>query len=139
MRKIPNEKIWQAIACLTCTVVLWIYLDDFGASEFSGGWLTGPLFRMADLGGVLFLLALLLTFFLPRIAGTIALAAALLCLPFYLYILMPGPYQWIFKGESSIPNSRPFYWNNWAIVGVLSLLFAAFLGLRSYCKVQVDA
>ena len=28
--------MWQAIACLTCTVVPWIYLDDFGASEFSG-------------------------------------------------------------------------------------------------------
>jgi len=28
--------------------------DDFGASEFSGGRLTGPLFKMADLGSVLF-------------------------------------------------------------------------------------
>lgn len=138
MGKIPNEKLSQAIACLTCTVVLWIHLDDYGASEFSGGWLTGPLFRMADLSSTLVLLALLLTFFLRRIAGTIALVATLLCLPFYLYILMPGPYQWIFKGESSVPFSRPFFWNNWAVVGVFSLLFAAFLSLRSYYKVRVD-
>jgi len=34
----------EAVACLACTAVLWIHLDDFGASEFSGGWLTGPLF-----------------------------------------------------------------------------------------------
>ena len=38
----------QAIACLTCTVVLWVHLDDFGTSEFSGGRLIEPLFKMAD-------------------------------------------------------------------------------------------
>jgi hypothetical protein len=27
-----------------------MHLDDFGASEFGGGWLTGPLSKMADLG-----------------------------------------------------------------------------------------
>jgi len=139
MGKFRKEKMWQSIACLTCTVVLWIHLDDFGASEFSGGWLTGPLFKMADHGSTLFLLALPLTFFFRRIAGTIALAAALLCLPFYLYILMPGPYHWIFKGEYSNPVSRPFYWNNWAVVGVCSLLFVAVLSLRSYSKLHVDA
>jgi hypothetical protein len=91
MGKFQKEKTLQAIACLTCTVVLWFHLDDFGASEFSGGRLTGPLFKMADLGSVLFLLALLLTFFLRRTAATIALAATLLCFPFYLYVLMQGP------------------------------------------------
>jgi hypothetical protein len=137
MRKVPKEKMWQAIACLACTAVLWIHLDDFGASEFSGGWLTGPLFKMADLGSLLFLVALVLTFFLRRTAATIALTATVLCFPFYLYIVMPGPYRWIFKGEYSVPLSRPFAWDNWAVVGVLSLLFAAILSLRSYSKVQV--
>ena len=54
MGKFPKEKMWQAIACLVCTVVLWVHLDDFGASEFSGGRLTGPLFKMANLGSLLF-------------------------------------------------------------------------------------
>ena len=54
MGKLPKENVWQAIACLACTVVLWIHLDDFGASEFGGGWLTGPLFKMADLGSLFF-------------------------------------------------------------------------------------
>jgi hypothetical protein len=130
-----NKKMWQAIACLTCTVVLWVHLDEYGASEFSGGWLTGPLFRMADIGSLLFLLALVLTFFFRQIAATIALAATLLCFPFYLYILMPGPCRWIFKGEYSVALSRPFYWNNWALVGVFSLLFAAFLSLLSFFRV----
>ena len=84
MRKLAKEKTWQAVACLACTVVLWIHLDDFGASEFGGGWLTGSLFRMAGLGCLFFLVASVLTLFLRRTAATIALVAVLLCFPFYL-------------------------------------------------------
>ena len=44
----------QAIACLTCTVVLWVHLDGFGASEFSGGRLPhqvrGSLHQMTETG-----------------------------------------------------------------------------------------
>jgi di/tricarboxylate transporter len=79
-----KEKIWQAIACLACVAVLWIHLDDYGASEFSGGWLTGPLFEMADLSCLFFVVAFVLTFFLRKTAATIALARVLLCFPFYL-------------------------------------------------------
>jgi hypothetical protein len=32
-----SQEMLQAIACLTCTVVLWVHLDGFGASEFSCG------------------------------------------------------------------------------------------------------
>ena len=103
MEKLSKQKVWQAAACLACVGVLWIRLDDFGASEFSGGRITGKLFTMADLGSLLFLVALLLTIFFPRVAAVVALAATLLCLPFYLYILMPGPYRQIFKGEYSVP------------------------------------
>jgi len=138
VRQLPKEKVWQAIACLACTVVLWVHLDDFGASEFGGGRLTGPLFKMAELGASFFLLTVLLTFFLPRTAATIALASTLLCLPFYLYVLMPGPYRWIFKGEYSVPLNEPFHWDNWAAVGVLNLLVVATLSVRSYSRARVD-
>jgi hypothetical protein len=137
-KNFPSKKWWQAIACLACTAVLWVHLDDFGATEFSGGRLTGPLFRLADLGSLLFLVALVLTFFLRRTAATIALAATLLCFPFYLYILMPGPYRLIFKGEYSVPLSGRFHWDSWAVVGVLSLLIVAILSLRSYSKTRAD-
>ena len=138
MRKFPKENLWWAIACLACGVMFWIRLDDFGASEFSGGRLTGPLLKMAGLGSLLFLPALLLTFFLRRTAATIALAAALLCFPFYSYILMPGLFRWIFKGEYSVSLDRPFHWDNWAVVGVFSLVCAVVLSLRSYSTAQVD-
>ena len=134
MEKLSKQKVWQAAACFACVGVLWIRLDDFGASEFSGGRLTGKLFTMADLGSLLFLAALLLTIFFPRVAAVVALAATLLCLPFYLYILMPGPYRQIFKGEYSVPLQRPLVWNSWAVVGVLCLLMATFLSLHSLFK-----
>ena len=134
MEKLNKQKVWQAAACLACVGVLWIRLDDFGASEFCGDRLTGKLFTMADLGSLLFLVALLLTMFFPRVAAAIALVAALLCLPFYLYILMPGPYRQIFKGEYSVPLQRPFVWNNWAVVGAIGLVIAAFWSLHSLCK-----
>jgi hypothetical protein len=134
MEKLRQQKVWQAAAYLACVGVLWIRLDDFGASEFSGGRLTEKLFTMADLGTLLFLAALLLTVFFPRVAAVVALAATLLCLPLYLYILMPGPYRQIFKGEYSVPLQRPFVWDNWAVVGVLSLVVAACLSLDSLRK-----
>lgn len=134
MEKLSKQKLWQAAACLACVGVLWIRMDALGASEFGGGRVTGKLFTMADLGSLLFFVALLLTIFFPRVAAGVALAAALLCLPLYLYVLMPGPYRQIFKGEYSVPLQRPFVWNNWAAVGVLSLVIAAFLSLRTLSK-----
>jgi hypothetical protein len=134
MEKLSKNKVWQAAAYLVCAGVLWIRLDGFGASEFSGGRITGKLFTIAELGSLLFLVALLLAIFFPRVAAAIALAATLLGLPFYLYILMPGPYRQIFKGEYSVPLQRPFVWNNWAAVGVLSLVVAAILSLQSLSK-----
>jgi len=138
MEKVRKEKVWHAISCLACTFVLWVHLDDFGASEFSGGWLTAPMFRMADLGSLLFLVALLMTFFLRRTAAIIAIAATLLCFPFYQFILMPGPCRWIFTGKYSVPYCRPFHGDNWAVMGEFSLLLVAILSVRSYSTVQVE-
>jgi hypothetical protein len=135
MEKIGKEKVWQAVGCLICIVVLSARLDTVGASEFSGGRLTGPLFTMAHIGTLLFPLALALTFFLGRLAAAIALLAAVLCSPLYLYFLLPGPYRWIFKGEYSVPIQRPFSWDNWAIAGILSLLFAAILSFAVFRNV----
>ncbi len=138
MKNFLKEKSYLALSCLACTVVLLARLGNFGDSEFRGSRLTGPLFHMADLGSLLFLLAMLLTFFLRRIAAAIALAATLLCIPLYLYTLMPGPYRWAFKGEYSVPLNGPFHWDNWAMVGIISLLFAVILSLRSYSKAKAD-
>ena len=131
MEKFRKQILWQAATCLFCTGVLWIQLDAYGGSEFSGGHVTGRLFTMAELASLLFFVALLLTISFPRVAAAIVLAATLLCLPFYVYILMPGTYRHIFKSEYAVPLQRSFVWNNWAVVGVLGIVIAAFLSL--YC------
>jgi hypothetical protein len=134
MENLSKHKVWQAAAYLVCAGVLWTRLIGFDYSEFSGGRITGKLFTMAEIGSLLFLVALLLTIFYPRVAAAMALTATLLGSPFCLYALMPGLYRQIFKGEYSAPLQRPLGWNNWAAVGVLSLVIAAFLSLRSLSK-----
>jgi hypothetical protein len=59
MEKFRKQNLWQAAAYLFCTGVLWIHLDAFGGSEFSGGHITGKLFTMAELASLLFSVALL--------------------------------------------------------------------------------
>src|ERR1700722_3795997 len=130
-----RQKIWHAIGCLACAVMLWIHLNDFAASEFGGGLLTAPLTTMAEISSLLFVMALLLTFFRPQFAAAVALAATILCLPLYLYILIPGLYRWIFRGEYAVAFSRTFHWDNWAVAGIFSLMFTAILSLRAYSRV----
>jgi hypothetical protein len=139
MPKFGKQELWQASSCLLCIAVAWARLDDVGASEFGGGRVTGPLFVMAESGSFLFMSAIILTFFHPRIAALIALMASLLCLPLYLYFAAPGPFRWIFKGEYSVPLRTNFVWNNWAIAGMISLLIAISACLRSFSVVGPTA
>ena len=132
MVKFGKQKLLQTGSCLVCLAVAWIRLDDIGASEFIGGRVTGPLFTMAESGSFLFMPALILTFFYPRIAAGIALIASLLYLPLYLYFIAPGPFRWVFKGEYKVPLQGSFVWNNWAIAGITSLIIAVFVCLRSF-------
>ena len=133
MAKLSRQNAWQAVAFLACAGVLWIRLGDFGASEFSGGSLTGKLLTMADVSALLFFSALVFTIFLPRVGAIVALMAIVLCLPLYLYVVMPGPYRGIFKGEYSVPLQRTFVWNSWAIVGIITLAFAT---VFSICRLS---
>jgi hypothetical protein len=56
MMRQHSQKLWQAACCLLCLFLAAPGLDDAG--EATGGWLTGPLIRTADVGSMLFVLAL---------------------------------------------------------------------------------
>jgi hypothetical protein len=86
---------------------------------------------MEETGSLLFVLALLLTFFYRRIAAATTLIACLLCLPLYLYFTAPGPFRWVFRGEYSVPLQASFVSNKWAITGIVALAIAAYVGVRS--------
>ncbi len=131
MKKDKKSKAIQVTACLLSLVIVWRYGTSLEGTEFSGGWLTGPLLDMKFLGSLLFALALLLSFFYQRIAAAIALIACLFCLPLFFYFSAPGPVRSVFRrADSSVPLGASFVWDNWAIMGIIVLTITAYLGVR---------
>jgi hypothetical protein len=131
MKRDGKIKMMQAAACLLCAVIVWGYGSSLEGTEFSAGRLTGPLLDMVDVGSILFVVALVLTFFYRRIAAATTVLACLLCLPIYLYFTAPGPFRWVFRGEYSVPMHASFVWNKLDIVGIVVLVIAACVGIRS--------
>lgn len=79
--KNPGSSSSLAVSCLVCVVMALRNTNGLEGTEFSGGWLTGLLLSMTDMGTVLFVLALLGSFVYPRIAGAIGITSSLPCLP----------------------------------------------------------
>jgi hypothetical protein len=123
MATLNRQNVWPAIAFLACAGVLWIHLDNFEASEF-GRPLSGKISTMADIGVLLLFSAMVLTIFLPRTGAIVTLVGIVLSLPFYLYVVVPGPYRRISHGEYSFPIQKGFAWNFWGIAGIVTLIFA---------------
>jgi hypothetical protein len=132
MKKFPWSVWFQAMACIASLVVLWTHLDSIGATEFSGGALTGVLFRLANAASVLFVLALLLSFLKRRLGALLGILGSLLVLPPYLYIVAPGPCRRMFPGEYSVPLDRAFVWNRWAITGIVVAGITTFACVRNF-------
>jgi hypothetical protein len=89
---------------------------------------------MTDIGTVLFVLALIVTFMYPRIAGAIGLASSLLCLPLYLYFIAPVPFNQIFGfgHQFKVQPGGGSHWDRWAIAGVLTLAVTIYISLRGF-------
>ena len=134
MRKPGKQQLELALSCLVCVIVTLRNTNGLEGTEFSGGWLTGPLLSMTDIGIVLFVLALIVTFLYPRIAGAIGLASSLLCLPLYLYFIAPVPFNQIFGfgHQFKVQPSGGFHWDRWAIAGVLTLAVTIYMSLRGF-------
>jgi hypothetical protein len=133
-----KRKIVQVAVCLVCFVVVWTYGSGLGGTEFSGGRVTGPLLDMEDAGTLLFILALLLTFFFRRIATAITIVASLLCLPLYLYFTAPGPFRFVVRGQYSVPLQASFVWNRWNVIGLCMLILAAYVGVQGLVTPEIE-
>jgi hypothetical protein len=134
MKKPGTHQVALALICLVGVFVALQNTRGLEGTEFSGGWLTGPLLSMADVGTALFLLALVVTFVFPRVAAAIGLASSLLCLPLYLYLTAPVQFNQIFGfgHELKVHPSAGFHWNRWAIAGVLTLAVTTYICLRGF-------
>ena len=92
MKRPDIEQAFQAGSFLLCAFLALQITRGLDGTEFSGGWPTGPLLSMADIGTLLFVLALVLTFSFPRVAAAIGLASSSLALfPAILFLYCPGP------------------------------------------------
>ena len=116
-----RSKFFQAGICLVCATITWRYPIGLEGTEFSGGWLTGRLLNALDVGTLLFGVALALTLRFRRIAAGVMLTAALACIPLYLYLVAPGPFRRVVRGEYSVPLVSTFVWDTWAMVALSSL------------------
>ena len=96
MTKPATQQVVLIIVCLVGVFVATRNTRGLEGTEFSEGWLTGPLLTMADIGTVLFLLALIVTYVYPRAAAAVGVASCLLCLPLYLYFTAPVPFNSVF-------------------------------------------
>lgn len=132
MKKPEKHQVWLAVSCLVCMIVALRNTNGLEGTEFSGGWLTGPLLSMIDIGTVLFVLALVAAFMYPRIAGAVGLTSSLLCLPLYLYLIAPVPFAHIFAfgHPFKVQPSGGVHWDKWAIAGVLTLAVTTYVCLR---------
>jgi hypothetical protein len=81
--------ISQGACCLLASLLLSPLLDEPG--EFVGGRVTGPLFHMADLAWLLFMVAFVAMFFRRRVGATIALGGCLLWAPLVFYLAARAP------------------------------------------------
>jgi hypothetical protein len=134
MKKPGKQQIWLAICCLVSAFVALQNTDGFEGTEFSGGWLTGPLLSMVGIGTVLFLLAFVVGFLHPRVAAAIALVSWLLCLPLCLYFTAPVPFNQIFGfgHEFKVQPSGGFHWQSWTIAGALTFAITTYVCLRGF-------
>jgi hypothetical protein len=134
MKKPGKQQVILAVSCLVSVAVALRNTSGLEGTEFSGGWLTGPLLSMTDVGSVLFVLALIVTFVYPRIAGAIGLVSSLLCLPLYLYFIAPVPFNRIFGfgHEFKVQPSGGLHWDRWVMAGVLTLAVTIFVCLRGF-------
>ncbi len=138
MKRLSVQTLLQATACLMCAVVAAKH-SDLAYMEFGGGTLTGPLVQMNTNGGLLFIVALTLTFIYRRIAAICALVASFLCLPLYLYIVAPGIAQRLIPGAYRYLSRTNFVWNQWALIGILMLAVTAYLCFRSLLAARMKS
>ena len=136
MRRPDIEQVFQAGSFLLCVFFELQITSGLDATEFSGGWLTGPLLSMADIGTLLFVLALVLTFLFPRVAAAIGLASSLLCLPLYCFFIAPVPFAQVFAHghEFKVQPTQGFQWHPWPVTGLLALAVTIYLCIRRFAN-----
>lgn len=123
VRKPDAGQAFQAASFLLCVYLALRLTSGLQGTEFSEGWLTGPLLSMADSAIILFALALILTLLSPRIAAAIGIVSSLLCLPLYCFVIAPVPFAHTFAPghELSVQPAPGFHWQTLTVTALFSV------------------
>jgi hypothetical protein len=134
VKKPGSQQLSLAAGCLMCVILALRNTKGLEGTEFSGGWLTGPLLSMTEIGTVLFTIVFIAAFFFPRIAAGIALVSSILCLPLYLYLIAPVHFNQIFGSghEFKVPPGTDFHVDVWVLAGLLVLAVTVYLCLHGF-------
>lgn len=120
-----RQSLLQVVSIVVGAAVSWYRFLGLDGTEFSGGWLTGPMLNVQFSGTIIITTALLIAFVYRRVSAWITLAAALLCLPLHLYFLVPGAWP----GVSKNPVQRLFHFNSLDFWSVTALVVAACIAI----------
>ncbi len=114
---------------MLCVFLALQVTDGLDGTEFSGGWLTGPLLSMADVGMILFLVAIVTTFLFPRIAAGLGLVSSLFGLPLYCFFVSPLLFASVFaRGhEFKVQPVAGFHWHLWPVSAILAVAIASYI------------
>ena len=96
-------------------------------TEAGGGRLTGPLVRMCLCGSLVLLLCAALSFTRRGIVAVLTLAAALLCLPLFLYRIAPSLLTRLTDAPASVVPSQTVTLDPVALAGLVTLGLLALL------------
>jgi hypothetical protein len=119
---------------LGAAVAFWRF-QGLDGTEFSGGWLSGPMLKVQFAGILLLALAIFVASAYPRAAAVITLVAVLCCLPPHLFFLLPGA----FPGERSVPVNSYFEFNNldfWSAVALAAVALVGVSALRRMNRIS---
>jgi hypothetical protein len=131
MKKPKKQELIQAAICLLCVIIVGREIDYLGGSEFTGGYISGRLFWIADKAWLLLVLGLVLTFAFRRAAAVLLIVTVFLTLPLYLFLTFPGVLRHLTGSEFSesiVPN---VVWDRWSIAGMLALFAVIYVCVRS--------
>jgi hypothetical protein len=134
MRKLDAWQVLQEISLLLCLSLAIQVTSRLDGTEFSVGWLTGPLLSMANIGILLFIVALVVTFLFPRVAAATGIVASLLCVPLCCFFIAPVPFAQAFaRGHEFKVEAQPgFHWHTWPVVTLFAAALVCYLGVRRF-------
>ena len=135
------RQVYQAGSFVLCILIAWHITDGLDGTEFGGGYLTGPLLSMADIGMLLFAVAVVVTVLFPRVGAVLGLASSLLCLPLHCYFIAPIPFAQLFapRAEFSVQPTPGFHWRTWPVTGLFVLGVAVYVCIRGIAGTNRNA